>query len=368
MHAVSAILACMCATDAHDSFPACCQALQCICIIYIGELASFHALQVTLVLKALQNAGIRQPEISDWMHDWTWPSWATGASTVFEKKIDLAKDKFKCSAQEGLATYPVFLEFLTSLESTRVTPEVQAAAECFSQLAKVLDSLCQLRDPAALEGCILQHLELFKETYGASQMPPKAHYAAHLPLHIRHQGLLLSCFVHERRHRLVKRYGDAMCTGVRGVEKSILEETCLTHLQTLEHWKPKTLHLMNPKPAPDHVARDFAASTGLRYGHLFWSKKVVLQGSSRQVASGDVVFMGTPAASSRETAMKVLFHVDHAGAVYTCGKLWAPMESTGKHWRASEEAPFWVPACCINCVCIVRILNDNLATLLPVRR
>ena len=322
----------------------------------LREHASVHALQVTLALKALQMAGVRQREVSEWMQDWTWPSWAPGASKVFEKKVDLAKDKFKCSAQEALATYPVFHEFLVSLESSRQTPEVKAARECFTLLAKVLDALCMLGNTQALQGAILAHLTCFKRTYGTAHLPPKAHYAAHLPLHIHNQGLLLSCFVHERRHRMVKRYGDAMCTGVRGVEKAILEETCWNHIQQLEGWRQKTLQLVNPKPAPDHVASDFAASTGLSYGHLFWSKKVVLQGSSRHVAANDVIMVGI---HGTVRVMHVLFHVNHVGAIYTYGRLWAPIETSQKHWGVTRDPPVWLPASAIDCVCICRILNQE---------
>ena len=39
-------------------------------------------------------------------------------------------------------------------------------------------------------------------------MSPKFHWVAHFPLHLERLGTLISCLVHERKHKTIKRYAD----------------------------------------------------------------------------------------------------------------------------------------------------------------
>ena len=57
-----------------------------------------------------------------------------------------------------------------------------------------------------LEAAIMKHLRLLQEVYDLSDFRPKHHYATHLAEMLEWFGCLISCFVHERHHRLVKNY------------------------------------------------------------------------------------------------------------------------------------------------------------------
>ena len=58
----------------------------------------------------------------------------------------------------------------------------------------------------ALTTAILRHLGLYSIAYGDSAVRPKHHFALHLGPMLRRFPFLLSTFVHERKHRVVKKY------------------------------------------------------------------------------------------------------------------------------------------------------------------
>ena len=43
-------------------------------------------------------------------------------------------------------------------------------------------------------------------SYGVDSYLPKHHYSVHLPSQLERFGLVPSCFVHERRHKILKRH------------------------------------------------------------------------------------------------------------------------------------------------------------------
>ena len=200
---------------------------------------------MTLLLVALAGAGIRQEEVHQYVSTFVWPSWIGGravdATKVLEKKVDLSKDKFKSSASEGLSLYPVLLEFLRCLDPRRVTEKVAAARKVFQHLCAVMDLLLLAANagrvaPCSLQNAITLHFMDFTEVYGKDFLPPKAHFAMHLPWSLEKHGFLPSCFVQERRHKELKRYANQTATGVPGVERSVLEEVTLSHTMDLEQY------------------------------------------------------------------------------------------------------------------------------------
>ena len=64
-------------------------------------------------------------------------------------------------------------------------------------------------------------------------MHPKFHWLVHLPQYLQRWGVLLSCFVHERRHRILKRYADNT-QNTRTYERTLLSEATSHHLASLK--------------------------------------------------------------------------------------------------------------------------------------
>lgn len=145
---------------------------------------------------------------------------------LFAKKID---GDFKSSASEAFSLYPVLREFVAQITDHRL----KMACNSFKGIALVLDNL-RLASAGKITGddlhaSILTHLQAFKAAYGEDRMVPKAHYAMHLAEQLKAHGILLTCFVHERRHKEIKRFANQMATGVAGVETSLLKDLFLNH-------------------------------------------------------------------------------------------------------------------------------------------
>ena len=62
--------------------------------------------------------------------------------------------------------------------------------------------------------------------YGEQHYLPKHHLAIHLGQQLELHELLISCFVHERRHKILKRFAETVCSQA-------------LHLQRLHQYSPK---------------------------------------------------------------------------------------------------------------------------------
>ena len=113
-------------------------------------------------------------------------------------------DHSKCDAKVVSNVYQVVRVFLITI----IIPLhiCQKAVLSMLHLCDVLDLLLEKSvrvTSAQLRSAILQHLQAFQNAYDKIGWLPKHHMATHLPL----QKLpLLNCLVHERRHKLAKRW------------------------------------------------------------------------------------------------------------------------------------------------------------------
>lgn len=83
-------------------------------------------------------------------------------------------------------------------------------------------------------------------------------------------GTLQQCFVHERRHKEVKRYGNQLQTGTAGVEKSLLRDVVLSHLEDLKGYGDDKL--ANWVKAPKTLCDAFAQYFRLPFlRHQLWT-------------------------------------------------------------------------------------------------
>ena len=127
----------------------------------------------------------------------------------------------------------------------------EAQCTAFLGCCDILDNLLQLPhgaiSPEQLEEVITTFLMTCLVAGWREHCSPKFHWTIHLFKEFNRWGLLLSCFVHERKHRMVKRWtGDHKNT--HGHERSILAEICCQHLADL-HPVAKFLlepHLVEP--------------------------------------------------------------------------------------------------------------------------
>ena len=79
-----------------------------------------------------------------------------------------------------------------------------------------------------------EHHAAHVECYGDERIRPKHHYALHCGQQVESDGFALDCFVLERKHVTVKRYGDQV-ENTRAFEKSVLSSLLLADTQGVEH-------------------------------------------------------------------------------------------------------------------------------------
>ena len=137
------------------------------------------------------------------------PGGASGLLVLAHDRETL-DEAVSASASQCLGLYPVLREVL-KLQDIECD-DAKGAIDCYYSLCTVLDLLRQANKPGAvspkrLHRAIITHLRKFQETYGTEAWFPKCHLATHLGrmLHLFH--ILLSCYVHERKHKEVKRFG-----------------------------------------------------------------------------------------------------------------------------------------------------------------
>ena len=132
---------------------------------------------------------------------------------------------------------------------------VKAAVASYNALASVLDLLqrCKThRDvaPHALQDSIQRHQQLRLGVYTDERHQPKMHFASHLPYALREHELLC-CWVHERKHREIKRYAEnqANAGDSTAYETNQLQRTFLAQFYSLETlYVEKSTQLVNCEP------------------------------------------------------------------------------------------------------------------------
>ena len=137
-----------------------------------------------------------------------------------------------------------------------------------------------------LAKAIVAHYKLHLACYGYDLWKPKFHWVFNLIDQLEKWEYLLACFIHERKHKVIKRWARDFTSKVSW-ERCVLEEITLQSLTALLKplWRP---FLVDPGPAPEHMS---AALT--EYG-IFMHQREVLSAKvayikSRAVEHGDVV-------------------------------------------------------------------------------
>jgi hypothetical protein len=133
--------------------------------------------------------------------------------------------KFKCQASEGLSLYAIIGIFLALL-GDRCKAEVAA----YLALCDVIDCFLYVTrgsiTPQHMLTCVHLFLRKFCDAFGEEKMTPKFHWLLHFPFYLMRHGTLIACYVHERKHRMLKRY----CNDIRNTavfEHSVLAEVSL---------------------------------------------------------------------------------------------------------------------------------------------
>ena len=145
--------------------------------------------------------------------DWRWPSGQSThkATDVFTRAREKSStDHVKTSASELLMVFPLVREFALTL--VRPTGKLALEVNSMVSLCKVLD--CMLAAKRGQGADALRAVQAFlvahRSAYGDEFLKPKHHYCFHNALQLVDRRLVADCFVHERKHQVMKSAASAI--------------------------------------------------------------------------------------------------------------------------------------------------------------
>lgn len=188
-----------------------------------------------LTLHALQTA--RAPDVyqrfASAISQWNWP--ARMKQSRLEELFSLSRrasnndaKRFKCQASAGLSLYAVAGIFMLIFQT--ICPREVAVYLCLCDLIDCFYYANRgIVSPNELARRVHAFLQVFVDVYGVDHMTPKFHWLLHFPAWLKRFRTLISCFVHERKHKMVKRYANDMRNtrtnfDEHSYEKSIMAE------------------------------------------------------------------------------------------------------------------------------------------------
>ena len=200
-------------------------------------------LLVAALVAHRRTGGTRQvlSDISEYIGLWVAPR-RLGCSTkqlqdIFSpnrwKSSNTAK-YLKCTASEALTLASILACFVQNvyLRADICAPECQAYLGCVDIIDLLMAVPHGLITSGALELAVCSFLKACLEAGWNDYLTPKFHWTIHLYKELSLFKTLVACFVHERKHKMVKRFtGDHKNTA--NYEKSVLAEITCQHLHDL---------------------------------------------------------------------------------------------------------------------------------------
>ena len=319
-------------------------------------------LECGLVLRCIwKKLKIKFAEVHSFVSKFQWPGRVgVDAKNIFEKrsKTKTASGKksynISCSASGALSVYNVVRLFI----ACKVMPLVEDDDEdtrtvllSYMLLCNVIDLLSCAADPIRLHDAIKQHLDKFLEAYGTDHWIPKHHMSIHLPTMLHTFGRLITCFVHERKHKEIKRYVPHKMS-----EREILLEVTALQLRGLNETKfTDNAMLVKPKLAPKNMTLSLQAQ--------FQTNKPCYTAKEAVCATGLRVFQGDIITLFDGTVAEVLFHMSLDNRCISCVEFWSQLKTDVNMYSASSEAHF-VYTCDIERVCVWRA-QGSVAYVIP---
>jgi hypothetical protein len=322
----------------------------------------FH-LEVGLLLQRLSWIGVCHTDVHNFVNRFKWPARlscksANGINT-FEKRAQGAGEMLKCSASESLSIFRVLRLYLMIEICPNAGNELKQACDSYFKLCTVICHLMNVPkgDVTAQElgHAILTHLNAFKAVYGDEAWIPKCHYALHLPAMLQRHGFLMSCWVHERKHKELKRFANELDNTSASYERSILEDVLHGQLETLADraaW-PTTdgAQLVKPRRASQAI--------GTLIQNEFQTTGVVF-------AANEAVYAPMQRCSKSDVAVVVLdgkchvaeiwFHVEVDGVCITCVSPWGNL---GNNRFKIESNPVFIRTSRIKETCVHCRMGSN---------
>ena len=296
--------------------------------------------EVNLLLPILKHYGLTHERLSQFFSAFSAPKEHAGILKAAILTFEKCKNKeWKPSASEVLCTYSLIR--LAVLDCHLEDEHHKVAGTSFLLLCKILDLLSLIGkdlhvDHQKLAETILAHLQAFKNAYGEDSLVPKFHYSMHLPRLLHIHGLLLSCWVHERKHKTLKRWADQLHNAGSWFEASVLQEATHSSINSLKDFQPSACSLVRPK---------LSSVVKLRSADLEFLRSMpnILVATCANVFgltchSGDVVLLSSPQGADAVAEIHVFTMMPDGQMLALCN-YW---ETLGKNRFRAGDLAHWV--------------------------
>ena len=313
------------------------------------------------LLESLRAAGLQYIDLDRYLQGFKYPKQLQSKGTTGSKTLKgYDGGDVKCSASEALAVYPCIRLMLMTLVPDDVPHDTTLAIVSFHALCGVLDLLQQDKklgnvDPDTLHGAVERHVTFRIAAYGEDRQQPKVHWSLHLSSMKRLQPVL-TCWVHERKHKEIKRVANDVANANRtvGFEKSMLTSVLLAQQEALKGLNILDgVALVNPKPANEAIAHHARIAAGRGILESVEHAHDALLGPGQLCASKDVAVATLQGA---DAVVEVWFHVLVANHVYmTVVSPWTP---AGTNLFQKQDDPLFIPTSDIQRCCIYHSTPD----------
>ena len=332
-----------------------------------------------LLFKQLRSEGIADiySRFQIYVKLWTFPGGLLTSHTlsnIFAQKRQSSNDKakaFKCQASEGLSVIPLIAFYV--MKVFMGAGIAVAACTAFVHLADLVDLISAVAtgsvSPETLRDCVGRFLDSCVAAGWLPHMTPKFHWLIHLPRYLARWGMLLSCFVHERKHRMVKRY----CNDVQNLktsEWSVLSEVTCHHLAALKNTSTFnfSVGLLPPvRPASKKMLKFLCETVGR--DDINCNTALAARVSMFAVCrTRDVVLLKN--STGQMVAAELWFHASVDGESVSLVSIWEPLTNEAgmgnRTWKSGSEHVMLVPTGDILTPCTYRRgANDVVDTLVP---
>ena len=274
--------------------------------------------------------------------------WANGLGKLFDAKRiqgNRAASSFRCQASEAMSLLPVLAYWVKTEGIPRYAGNCLQAMLAFIALSAVMSILCNLaRAGAGMADTLQERVERFLHKYRVAwsqDITPKFHWMLHYAQRLRSVGILVACFVPERKHKLVRRYGnDVLNTNI--YESTVVKEITCHSIAMLS--EPDLLNfdvaLVRPYAAPRRLRKWLTDILELQEQDEVMTATVCQYSPLGTCAKGDVILVKDGRGFA---ACQVMAHISIQGlacSIVSCWTLVAQDEHGGhlEHkWRTHDR-------------------------------
>lgn len=244
--------------------------------------------------------------------------------------------------------------------------DIDAAKLSYFNLCAVLDLLkpnSGTCDPQKLEDTVLAYLRSRLVAYSESRYVPKLHFSIHFGQFLR-RCKLIPCWVHERKHKELKRYSTDSCNATTTVayETGLLKQVTLSQMGSLKDLDiGEGFRLIKPGEASNTLKVHMRTFLGLQPFEALVSQvgMAAFLNASTKCHSKDVI---VATRFGVQTVGEVWCFVSANGADYVC---WSPWETLGANMFTVRDNPEFLPVSSIERCCIYRKDLDGRAMVVP---